>query len=333
MPAQQPRGARRSRHLHDKNTWRKPRAGIGRAASKAWPIAAQPNISASLLERRLQSRSSRVPDRPTLPMTVRGRDREGHVRSAPGPAAGKETDHAQDLQLLPSVARDPHRRGCGRAGATCRALTRASSDRLRAPAIAPAIRAVLQVHPLAARQGRGVPRADPTLRRNHGMAGGGCSSLDLGTKLTRPDGDVSFVSPERVYPSRWASVHSLHRGHAKGGAFAAPIRLSIGTVNPRRCGRVRGNGELLPRKGASLLLGACVPRMGACSGGIVRAGGRPIDWVGMKAQANFLEARSSDCDIPERMQPFLVVRGRHRPDDRPAAMAFIGLGDGPHFYR
>ena len=79
--------------------------------------------------------------------------------------------------------------------------------------------------------------------------------MDLGTKLTRPDGDVSFISPERVYPYRGASVLSLHRGHAKGGAFAAPIRLSIGTVNPRRCGRVRGNGELLPRKGASLLRG------------------------------------------------------------------------------
>ena len=54
--------------------------------------------------------------------------------------------------------------------------------------------------------------------------------MDLGTKLTRPDGDVSFISPERVYPHRGASVLSLHRGHAKGGAFAAPIRLSIGTV-------------------------------------------------------------------------------------------------------
>ena len=192
------------------------------------PIAAQPNISASLLERRLQSRSSRVPDRPTLPMTVRGRDREGHVRSAPGPAAGKETDHAQDLQLQPSVAPDPHRRGRGSSGAACRALTRASSDRLRAPAIAPAIRAVLQVHPLAARQGRGVPRADPTLRRNHGMAGGGCSSLDLGTKLTRPAGDVSFISPERVYPPI-------------GGRPCSP---SIGGM-PR--------GERLPRRAGSPL--------------------------------------------------------------------------------
>lgn len=266
-------------------------------------------------------------------MTVRGRDREGHVRSAPGPAAGKETDHAQDLQLQPSVAQDPHRRGRGSAGAACRALTGASSDRLRAPAIAPAIRAVLQVHPLAARQGRGVSCAHPTLGRNHGMAGGGCSSLDLGTKLRHLHSDVSFISPERVYPLS-GGVHALPPLEACQGGEMLPRRSS----SPREresetlLTRPRSN-ELLPRKGASLLLGACVPRKSACSGGIVRAGGRPIDWVGMKAQAKFLEARSSDCDIPERMRPFFVVRGRHRPDDRPAAMAFIGLDDGPQFDR
>lgn len=124
------------------------------------------HTTASRSERRRQTMSCRVPDRPTHSMTARGRDGEGHVLRSPGSPPGKRLDHAQ----CPNF----DNRGCRRCNwerAALRQPACSARDRVRPSAAAAAIRAVLKVHVVAAGEGWRIPCAGEAVGRHHGVAG------------------------------------------------------------------------------------------------------------------------------------------------------------------
>lgn len=137
------------------------------------------HTTASRSERRRQTMSCRVPDRPTHSMTARGRDGEGHALRSPGSPPGKRLDHAQ----CPNF----DNRGCRRRNWERAALRQPACSaryRVRPSAAAAAIRAVLQVDAVASGEGGGLSGTAQALGRHYGLAGGRRAELDRWAIMT-----------------------------------------------------------------------------------------------------------------------------------------------------